>query len=208
MQNSMGCRDVVRPHSSIQVWSVECGGSKGNGVVVPIEPSPHPPSIARLCAPTRCQVRCRVSPRRTVCMEKIADQKDRPRPDGNGNSRKQSPKSRPRKLRTRIVTKKPAINQTLSWPAGSCSPSGHHRQNNHPRTTSATWRMGVPGATGFGLGGVTPPVCRLQPADGCSDSTAVYPSPSRPPPLANVPGPRSDRPPRLTPGPAFVSGIG
>lgn len=147
-------------------------------------------------------------PTKDGVMGKIADQKDRPRPDGNGNSRKQSPKSRPRKLRTRLVTKKPAINQTLSWPAGSCSPSGHHRQNNHPGTTSATWRMGVPGATGFGLGGVTPPVCRLQPADGCSDSTAIHPSPSRPPPLANVPGPRSDRPPRLTPGPAFVSGIG
>lgn len=148
----MGCRDVVRPHSSIQVWSVECGGSKGNGVVVPIEPSPHPPSIARLCAPTRCQVRCRVSRRRTVCMGKIADQKDRPRPDGNGNSRKQSPKSRPRKLRTRLVTKKPAINQTLSWPAGSCSPSGHHRQTttHAQRAQHGGWGSQEPPASASG----------------------------------------------------------
>lgn len=77
-------------------WSVECGGSKGNGIVVPLEPSSPSSILTRLCAPTRCQVRCRVSPQRTVCMEKIADLKDRPRPDGNGNSRKKGPKRRPR----------------------------------------------------------------------------------------------------------------
>lgn len=137
--------------------------------------APHPPSIARLCAPTRCQVRCRVSPQRTVCMEKIADLKDRPRFDGNGNSRKQSPRGG---QRTRGHHKETHQNAKTCHVSRSCSSSDHHHRNNHPRTMSATGWMGVPGATGFGLGGVTPrAVCVCSPQTAAA--TPQGPSPDR-----------------------------
>lgn len=184
-------------------WSVECGGSKGNGIVVPLEPFSPSSILTRLCAPTRCQVRCRVSPQKTVCMEKIADLKDRPGPDGNGNSRKQSPKRRPKKLRARAhhkeTSQKPntflACRVLLAIIIVETTTHAQRAQRDHG------WGLQSPPASASG--GYT--TCRLQLAGGCSDSTGAV---SRPPPLANVPGARSDRPPRLTPGPGFVSGIG
>lgn len=96
--------------------------------------APHPPSIARLCAPTRCQVRCRVSPQRTVCMEKIADLKDRPRFDGNGNSRKQSPRGQGTRGHHKEIRQKPntflACRVLLTIrPSSSKQPHTHNERN-------------------------------------------------------------------------------